>query len=127
MGHLITRLNFPLQLDYIHATRYQGDTSGGTLEWKVKPSIELKGRVVVLVDDVLDKGITLRELIKYCKDEQASEVYSTVLVEKLQQRPFDIKADFTGIETVDRYLFGYGMDYKTWLRNADGIYAVKGM
>lgn len=127
MGQLMTRLNFPLQMDYIHATRYQGETSGGNLKWKVKPSIEIKDRVVVIVDDVLDAGITLVELIKFCKEAGASEVYSAVLVEKLQQRPFEIKADFTGIETVNRYLFGYGMDYKTYLRNVDGIYAVKGM
>ena len=127
MGHLMTRLHFPLQMDYIHATRYRGETSGGVLKWLVKPSFELKDRVVVLVDDVLDAGITLAELIKYCHAEGAAEVYSAVLVEKLQQRPFAIKADFTGIETVNRYLFGFGMDYKTYLRNADGIYAVKGM
>lgn len=127
MGHLMTRLHFPLQTDYIHATRYRGETRGGTLEWRVKPSFPLKNRVVVIVDDVLDEGITLVELIKYCKAEGASEVYSAVLVEKQQQRPFDIKADFTGLKTVNRYLFGFGMDYKDYLRNADGIYAVKGM
>jgi hypoxanthine phosphoribosyltransferase len=127
MGQLMTRLNFPLQMDYIHASRYRGDTSGGVLKWLVKPSFELKDRVVVIVDDVLDKGITLAELIKYCRQQGAREVYSAVLVEKIQQRPFDIESDFTGIKTVDRYLFGYGMDYKTYLRNAEGIYAVKGM
>lgn len=127
MGHLMTRLHFPLQIDYIHATRYRGETSGGVLKWLVKPSFPLKDRVVVIVDDVLDKGITLAELIKYCKAEGVREVYSAVLVEKLQDRPFEIEADFTGLKTVNRYLFGYGMDYKSYLRNADGIYAVKGM
>lgn len=127
MGHLMTRLHFPLQVDYIHATRYRGATSGGTLKWLVKPSFALKDRVVVVVDDVLDQGITLAELIKYCQAEGAKEVYSAVLVEKEQQRPFEIKADFTGLKTVNRYLFGFGMDYKDYLRNADGIYAVKGM
>jgi len=127
MGHLMTRLHFPLQVDYIHATRYRGETSGGILKWLVKPSFSLKERVVVIVDDVLDQGITLDELIKYCKAEGASEVYSAVLVEKEQQRPFEIVADFIGLKTVNRYLFGFGMDYKDYLRNADGIYAVKGM
>lgn len=126
-GHLVTRLQFPLQMDYIHASRYRGETSGGTLKWLVKPSFELKDRVVVIIDDVLDAGITLAELIKYCQQEGAAETYSAVLVEKVQDRPFEIEADFTGIKTVNRYLFGYGMDYKSYLRNADGIYAVKGM
>ncbi len=127
MGHLMTRLHFPLQTDYIHATRYRGETSGGTLKWLVKPSFSLEDRVIVIVDDVLDQGITLDELIKYCKAEGAKEVYSAVLVEKIQDRPFEIKADFTGLKAVNRYLFGFGMDYKDYLRNADGIYAVKGM
>lgn len=127
MGHLMTRLHFPLQMDYIHATRYRGATSGGILKWLVKPSFPLKDRVVVIVDDVLDQGITLYELIKFCKAEEAKEVYSAVLVEKEQERPFEIKADFTGLKAVNRYLFGYGMDYKDYLRNANGIYAVKGM
>lgn len=127
MGHLMTRLHFPLQVDYIHATRYQGETSGGALKWLVKPNFALKDRVVVIVDDVLDKGITLAELINYCKAEGAGQVYSAVLVEKVQQRPFDIEADFIGLKTENRYLFGFGMDYKSYLRNADGIYAVKGM
>ncbi len=127
MGHLMTRLHFPLQTDYIHATRYHGETSGGALKWLMKPSFSLKDRVVVIVDDVLDEGITLAELIKYCQSEGVKEVYSAVLVEKEQDRPFEIKADFTGLKTVNRYLFGFGMDYKDYLRNADGIYAVKGM
>lgn len=127
MGYLMTRLHFPLQVDYIHASRYRGETSGGTLKWLVKPSFPLQDRAVVIFDDVLDEGITLNELIKYCKDEGASEVYSAVLVEKEQARPFEIEADFTGLKVENRYLFGFGMDYKDYLRNADGIYAVKGM
>ena len=127
MGHLMTRLHFPLQMDYIHATRYRGETSGGTLQWLTKPHFPLKDRVVVIVDDILDAGITLDEIVKYCRAEGASKVYSAVLVEKERPRPVAIKADFVGLVTPDRYLFGYGMDYKDYLRNANGIYAVRGM
>lgn len=126
-GHLLTRLQFPMQVDYIHATRYRGETSGGILKWIAEPSFSLQGRVVVIVDDILDEGITLAELVKYCHAEGASEVYSAVLVEKRKTRPVEIKADFVGLVTEDRYLFGYGMDYKDYLRNAAGIFAVKGM
>ena len=126
-GMLLPRLNFPLHSDYIHATRYRDQTSGGELDWVVRSSQPLTGRVVLLVDDILDEGLTLDAIVQDCKKSGASEVYSAVLVEKLRQRPVNIKADFVGLKVEDRYLFGYGMDYKGYLRNAAGIYAVKGM
>ena len=127
VGHLATRLTFPLQLDYIHATRYQGETSGGKLHWLQEPSISLKGRNVLIVDDIFDEGITLLEIDKYCKGKGAASVYSAVLVNKIHNRKVDYKPDYIGLELEDRYLFGFGMDYKTYLRNINGIYAVKGM
>ena len=126
-GHLLTRLNFPLEIDYIHATRYANQTRGGEISWLVEPRAELKGRDILVVDDILDEGITLAEILKYCKDKQANAVYSAVLVDKIHNRKNDLVADFVGVETEDRYLFGFGMDYKGYLRNAPGIYAVKGM
>jgi len=126
-GHILTRLNFPLQLDYIHATRYRGETSGGKLNWIVKPTFPVKGRTVLIIDDIYDEGITLSEIVEYCSSEGATEVYSAVLVEKKHERKEQLKPDFVGVETEDRYLFGYGMDYRGYLRNAPGIFAVKGM
>lgn len=126
-GHLLTRLHFPLQIDYIHATRYRGSTSGGILNWIVKPTHPLKGRVVLIIDDIYDEGITLSEIVKYCRSKGAAEVYTAVLVNKLHDRKYPMKPDFIGLETGDRYLFGYGMDYRGYLRNAAGIFAVKGM
>ncbi len=127
-GMLLPRLNFPLQLDYVHATRYAGDTVGREITWLRSPHIDLKDRAVLVIDDILDKGITLSCIIDECKDHQASEVFSAVLVDKETQRESGIeKADFTGLVVPDRYVFGYGMDYKDYLRNGDGIYAVKGM
>ncbi len=125
-GMLLPRLDFALNLDYIHATRYGHKTEGGELEWIVKPSKPLKDRIVLLVDDILDEGLTLEAIIHDCKSAGAKAVYSAVLVEKIRSRSIDIKADFVGVEVEDRYLFGFGMDYKGYLRNAAGIYAVKG-
>ena len=126
-GHLITRLSFPLQLDYIHATRYRGETSGGELHWIQEPSISLQDRNVLIVDDIFDVGITLLEIAKYCKDKGASNVHSAVLVNKLHNRKIDFKPDYIGLDIEDRYLFGFGMDYKNYLRNVNSIHAVKGM
>ncbi len=126
-GHLLTRLNFPLQIDYIHATRYRGETSGSHLQWLVRPTHSIRGREVLIVDDIYDEGVTLSEIVEYCWAEGASEVYIAVLINKLHDHKHPLNVDFVGLETPDRYLFGYGMDYKDYLRNAPGIYAVKGM
>lgn len=126
-GHLVTRLAFPLQLDYIHATRYRGETSGGELHWIQEPSISLKDRNVLIVDDIYDEGITLFEIVQYCNEQGASDVLSIALVNKIHNRKIDYKPDYVGLEIEDRYLFGFGMDYKNYLRNINGIHAVKGM
>ncbi len=123
-GLLLPRLNFPLQLDYIHATRYQGETTGSDLHWKASPCAAIEGRTVLIIDDVLDHGITLQAIIRDCEAQGAARVYSMVLIEKtLPERKGVDKADFTGLVTDDRYLFGYGMDYNEYLRNAPGIFA----
>lgn len=126
-GQLLTRLNFPLQIDYIHATRYRGETTGSHLQWLVRPTHSLRGRQILIVDDIYDEGVTLSEIVEYCWSEGAAEVYTAILINKLHDHKQPLKLDFVGLETPDRYLFGYGMDYKGYLRNAPGIYAVKGL
>ncbi len=126
-GQLLTRLSFPLNVDYCHATRYRGDTFGGELHWKALPQMSLDGRTVLVVDDILDEGHTLLAILNAIKAQGAKRVMTAVLVEKLHDRKADeqFKADFTGLTVEDRYVFGFGMDYKEYLRNAPGIYAIK--
>ncbi len=125
-GILLSHLDFPLQIDYIHASRYRGKTDGGELHWRVQPRFELKDRAVLVVDDILDEGLTLQAILEACREGGATEVHSAVLVKKLHERNIGIEADYVGLEVEDRYVFGYGMDYKEYLRNAPGIFAVKG-
>lgn len=128
VGRLLPKLKFPLELDYVHATRYQGRTEGKDLVWRARPATSLEHRVVLVVDDILDAGITLAGILSYCAEAGAQEVYSAVLVEKQRPRPPIVEhADFTGLVVDDRYVFGCGMDYRGYLRNMSGIYAVKGM
>ncbi len=125
-GHLLTRLNFPLEVDYIHATRYRGTTRGGDLHWLVEPRQSLKGRTVLIVDDIMDGGLTLAAIIDYCYQAGAKKVYSAVMVNKERPREPGVtkEPDFVGLNTEDKYLFGFGLDYEEFLRNAPGIYAV---
>lgn len=124
-GELLLQLPFPLELDSIKAGRYQGETRGSRMRWTLTPSVPLEGRSVLIVDDILDEGITLAEIIRYCRDAGAAEVRSAVLVDKLIGRPKPAVPDFVGLTTPDRYLFGYGLDYKNHLRNWPGIYACR--
>jgi hypoxanthine phosphoribosyltransferase len=128
-GHLLTRLNFPLEQDYLHATRYRGATSGGkTITWLHEPETSLEGRNVLLVDDILDEGYTLREVARWCRERGAASVHIAALAEKNHDRRVEgIQCDFSALQLADRYVFGFGMDYKEYWRNANGIYAVKGM
>lgn len=123
-GLLLPRLEFPLEIDYCHATRYRGATTGGKLTWLARPQIELKDRVVLVIDDILDEGHTLAQIIDDCRAQGASAVYTSVLVNKLHDRRFNgMQADFVGLDVDDHYVFGAGMDYKGWFRNLAGIYA----
>jgi hypoxanthine phosphoribosyltransferase len=124
-GHLLTRLGFPLEIDYLHATRYRGATQGEHVQWVCRPETSLKGRTVLVIDDILDEGHTLADILDYCRDAGALQTCSAVLVEKQHDRRADaITADFIGLHVADRYVFGFGMDYKGHFRNLDGIYAV---
>jgi len=126
-SELALRLNFPMQMDYVHATRYTGETTGGaSVHWKHEPSIDLEGRVVVVVDDILDGGLTLSAIIEYCEGRQAKKVYTAVLLDKTEARqPGALaKADFTGLAVANEYVFGFGLDYHEYLRNIPGIYKV---
>lgn len=126
LGNLLPRLDFPLVVDYVHATRYRNDTVGKDLQWRVKPSCEMTGRTIVVVDDILDGGVTLSAIIQYCHEQGAAEVFSAVLVDKCHARLPNghQRANFCGLEVDNHYVFGYGMDYKGYLRNAPGIYMI---
>lgn len=124
-GQLLPRLAFPLEFDYLHATRYNRSTTGGALHWRVTPDENVAGRSLLVVDDILDEGITLAAIKARLLDQGAAAVYTAVLVEKDLGRDKPIAADFVGVTLPDRYLFGFGMDVRGAWRNLPAIYALK--
>ncbi|WP_300616873.1 hypoxanthine-guanine phosphoribosyltransferase [Dokdonella sp.] len=125
-GQLATAIRAPLVFDYVHATRYRGATSGGELDWRKKPATALAGATVLLVDDILDEGHTLKAIREFCVAEGADRVLIAVLCEKRHDRCVPgLAADFVGVEVPDRYVFGYGMDFSEQGRNLPAIYAVR--
>lgn len=124
-GKLLPLLNFPCTVDTVNASRYRNKTSGGDIKWIHKPESNLKDRCILIIDDILDEGLTLDAIINFCKEQEASEIYSAVLIDKDIGLKKPVTTDFSALTVEDRYLFGYGMDYKGYLRNAAGIYACK--
>ena len=124
-SEILQRLEFPLQTDYIHVTRYGGKLTGGQTSWLVEPHSDPEGRHVLVIDDILDEGETLAGIIDYYNDKKVASVRSAVLVVKDRPRNIDYMADYVGLHVPDRYVFGCGMDYKGYLRNLTGIYAEK--
>jgi len=114
-----------LEFDYLHATRYRGETSGGELVWKHRPATALQSRRVLLVDDILDEGHTMAGIVAWCRAQGASEVRIAALAVKQHDRCVEgMCADYVGLQVPDRYVFGFGMDYHEQGRNLPAIYAL---
>lgn len=124
-GHLLTQLTFPLDFDYLHVSRYRLATSGSELSWRIEPEIALSGRTVLVLDDILDEGLTLAAIRDRLLALGAATCYTAVAADKLIGRTKPIQADFVALSVPDRFLFGYGMDVRGAWRNLPAIYAMR--
>ena len=124
-GQLMTLLTFPLDFDYLHVTRYGQASSGGALLWSVEPSIALSGRTVLVVDDILDEGVTLLAIRERVFQLGARACFTAVVADKLTGRRKPLRADFVALTVPDRFVFGYGMDVRGAWRNLPAIYAIR--
>lgn len=126
-GQLLPQLTFPLEFGYVQASRYHNRTHGDAeLVWKVRPGEEVRNRTVLVLDDILDEGVTLAAIKAQCLELGAKRVVVAVLVEKSLERDKPIQADFVGLQVPDQYVFGCGMDAYGWWRNLPAIYALQG-
>ena len=124
-GRLLPLLAFPLEFGAIEVTRYNNDTQGREISWRLAPKDNVRDRTVLVVDDILDEGITLAAIRQKLADMGAKRVLAAVLADKEIGRPKPAHADFVGVTVPNRYVFGFGMDaYGLW-RNLPAIYALK--
>jgi hypoxanthine phosphoribosyltransferase len=124
-GKLLPQLRFPLHLDYVHASRYGAEIDGRAVRWKVEPGELVKGRAVLVVDDILDAGDTLAAIKAKVVERGATSCHVAVLTDKVTGRAKPIDPDFVGLRIPDRFVFGCGLDaYGSW-RNLPAIYALK--
>ena len=118
---LLRRFHFDLELDYLHLSRYR-HTTGGEIRFVRRLERPLKGRTVLLVDDVLDEGETLAAAQREVRAAQPDELLSAVLVRKDTQAAAE--ADYVALEGPDEFLVGRGMDCDGAFRQLSGIYAL---
>ncbi|HVL34797.1 MAG TPA: hypoxanthine-guanine phosphoribosyltransferase [Burkholderiales bacterium] len=124
-GQLLPLLRFPLDFDYIHASRYGVATRGAGVDWKVSPPHLVRGRTVLVLDDILDHGETMGAIRGRLLELGASAFCCAVLVEKALDKPKPVTADFVGLRIPDRFVFGCGMDAKGYWRNLPEIRALR--
>lgn len=124
-GQLLAQLTFALELDYVQATRYHDKTEGGQISWVVMPKENIINKNVLILDDILDEGITLKAVVDACSARGARTVKVAVLADKLLGKAKPIHADYVGLTLPNRYVFGCGMDIYGWWRNLPAIYALK--
>ena len=125
-GQLLPLLRFPLDFDYIHVSRYGARTRGAAIDWRVTPPDSVRGRAVLVVDDILDGGDTMAAIRERLLALGADAFHCAVLVEKTLDRKKPIHADFVGLRIPDRFVFGYGMDARGYWRNLPEIRAMSG-
>ncbi len=124
-GQLLPLLDFPLDFDYVHVSRYGDARQGGAMHWKVGPRENVRGRTVLVLDDILDEGHTMSALRDRVMGLGATRFYCAVFADKIHGKIKPVRADFVGLELPDRFVFGYGMDIEGAWRNLPAIYAVK--
>lgn len=122
---LCEHFRFPYEMDSVRVARYASRTAGD-LHWYARPCLELAGRHVLLVDDVLDRGVTLHAVEHELRRMSVAGVSLAVLARKAVDTRIDRPAvDYVGLDAPDRYLFGCGMDLDGRWRGLPAIYAIE--
>ena len=124
-GQLLTQLDFPLEFDYIHVTRYGDDDKGGQVVWKVIPRSNVEGRTIIVVDDILDEGETLAHVKQRLLDMGAAEVILAVFADKDLKKAKPVQADIVGLTIPNKFVVGFGMDVYGYWRNLPGLWAIR--
>lgn len=117
LADLIRHLSLPLRLDFIGVSSYGAGTSSGQLVFTKELRIDVRGRDVLLVDDILDTGRTMVRVLDKLKALDPRRIKTCVLLNKASRRTEKIEADYVGFEIPDFFVIGYGLDYAERYRN----------
>ncbi|BEQ15561.1 hypoxanthine phosphoribosyltransferase [Desulfoferula mesophila] len=123
LSDLVRQVDLPLEIDFVRLASYgSSDTSSGRVQLVKAPEISIKGRPVLVVEDIIDTGNTLKWLVEYLEGMQPSSVNLCVLVDKAERREVEVEVDYVGFKVPDGFLVGYGLDFDERFRFLPGIY-----
>ena len=114
---LIRNITIPLQIDSIDSHSYQGTQSTGKVVISSALKLDIKGRHVLLIDDILDTGRTLSVVLEILRNAKPADIKTCVLLDKPARRKIPIEADYRGFEIPDQFVVGYGLDFDEYYRN----------
>ena len=123
---LMRRLTMPLEVDFVRLASYgRSSTSGGEIKFTKDIEMPLAGKHVLIVEDIIDTGLSMDFLCKQLADRQAVSVSIAAFVDKPSRREVPVKADYVGFCIADGFIVGYGLDYAERYRELPGIYELR--
>ena len=125
LADLLRRLPFPLRVDFLGVSSYEAGTESGTLVFNKELKLDVRGTHVLVVDDILDTGKTLRAVTEKIAALKPASIRTCVLLDKKARREVAIEADFVGFEIPDKFVVGYGLDFAERYRNLPYVGVLK--
>lgn len=117
MSDLIKEIDLPLVIDFMSVSSYSGTTSTGVINILKDTDIDVKDRDVLIVEDIIDTGLTLSHVRKLLEERETKSLKICTLLDKPSRRTVEIKGDYTGFVIPDEFVIGYGLDYDQQYRN----------
>lgn len=125
LADLLRQLTFPVHLEFVRASSYGSGTTSGELQFTSNGSLEVRGRDVLVVDDILDTGKTLDRVVSHLRQFKPRRLRTCVLLDKKARRQVKIRSDYTGFSIPDLFVVGYGLDFAERYRNLPYIGVLK--
>jgi hypoxanthine phosphoribosyltransferase len=122
MADLARSIRLPVKLDFVRLSSYSGTDSTGGITFSKDIEIDIKGLDVLVVEDIIDTGYTIKYLMDVLKLHEPASVRICCLIDKKERRKVDVKADYVGFEIEHGFLVGYGLDYNEKYRHLPGVY-----
>jgi len=121
---LMKKLNFPCEISFVKLSSYQGTSTTGTVKELIGLNENIEGRTVVILEDIIDTGVTIKKIQDQLLGYQPAELKIASMLFKPEACKVDIKIDYTGMNIPNDFIVGYGLDYDGYGRNLPDIYTV---
>jgi hypoxanthine phosphoribosyltransferase len=125
LGDLVRKLEIPCKIDFLKATSYgSGTSSSGTVRLTKDLELDVGGKPVILVEDIVDTGLTLKRIRGMIEEKSPSEIRICALIDKMERRQEEVDIDYTGFRVDEGFLVGYGLDCDEKYRHLPDIYTI---